>query len=111
MSPVMRQELEIDMPHWKVISWRTHLSCRRSGITYCVDKVFSPVAQVEEDILSSRLERVCHGFEAVEGHRWCTDTTHVVAAVVFEHVNAPVREALRIIDFVVQRSFYSLLAP
>jgi hypothetical protein len=66
-----------------------------------VHKVFSPVAQVEEYVLSGCLERIRHGLEAIERNGWRADATHVVTAVILKHVNAPICEALRIIDFVV----------
>jgi hypothetical protein len=76
-----------------------------------MNEVLSPVAQVEEDVFSSGFESVCHCLEAIERHRWCANTAHVIAAVVLEHIDAPASKALRIVDFVVQRSCYSLLAP
>lgn len=76
-----------------------------------MDEVLSPITQIEEDILSGPFERVRHRLEAIERYRWRANTAHVIAAVVLQHVNAPTSKALRVVDFVVQRSCCSLSAP
>jgi hypothetical protein len=67
-----------------------------------MDEIFSPITQVEKDVLSRLFEGVGHVFEPVERYGWCADTTHVVTAVVLQHVDTPARETLSILLFVIQ---------
>lgn len=72
--------------------------------THSVNEVFSPIAQVVQNVPSCSLESIAHSLEAIKGYFGCAYTAHVVATVVFEHVDAPSREAFGIILLVVQRS-------
>jgi hypothetical protein len=82
---------------------------QRFLVAYRMNKVLSPVAQVEKDVPPRRLQSIRHSLEAVERYGWCTNAPQVIAAVILEHVNAPSCKALRIFDLVIKRPLYRAL--
>lgn len=98
----MRHEFEMDMPHCIIV--RCWLHPRRRGCTYSMYRVFSPVAQVEQDVPPSGLERIRHDLESIKRYLGRPDSAHVITAVIFEHVDTPLGKAVGIIDLMIERS-------
>lgn len=71
-------------------------------VTHGVNEIFSPIAQVVQNVPSCCLESIAHSLEAIKGYFGCAYTAHMVATVVLEHVDAPSREAFGIILLMVQ---------
>jgi hypothetical protein len=66
--------------------------------------VLSPTAQTVENGPSRSLEGFRHLIETVERDDGCSETTHMIAVVVLQVVDAPRREARGVLSFVIQGS-------
>lgn len=79
------------------------------GHAPAMHEVITPIAQVEEHIASSCLQRIRHDVDAIERHRWRVHATHVIARIILQHVNAPFGETFRMFSFMIKRSSLSRL--